>query len=147
MSRREEEIRRALAELQALRELAESMRSRINMVDSFINELKAAGEAIKAIRDVGENATILVPVGGDSFIRAKVEDMSKVLVGVGAGVVLEKDVEDALNYLGERVAELEKISVDLRKHLAETLERIRESEDRIRSMAGEERAGGGVRKA
>ena len=147
MSRREEEIRRALAELQALRELAESMRSRINMVDSFINELKAAGEAIKAIRDVGENATILVPVGGDSFIRAKVEDMSKVLVGVGAGVVLEKDVEDALNYLGERVAELEKMSVDLRKHLAETLERIRESEDRIRSMAGEERAGGGVRKA
>jgi len=147
MSRREEEIRRALAELQALRELAESMRSRINMVESFINELKAAGEAIKAIRDVGENATILVPVGGDSFIRAKVEDMSKVLVGVGAGVVLEKDVEDALNYLGERVAELEKISVDLRKRLAETLERIRESEDRIRRMAGEERAGGGVRKA
>ena len=147
MSRREEEIRRALAELQALRELAESMRSRINVVESFINELKAAGEAIKAIRDVGENATILVPVGGDSFIRAKVEDMSKVLVGVGAGVVLEKDVEDALNYLGERVAELEKISVDLRRRLAETLERIRESEDRIRRMAGEARAGGGVRKA
>ena len=147
MSRREEEIRRALAELQALRELAESMRSRINVVESFINELKAAGEAIKAIRDVGENATILVPVGGDSFIRAKVENMSKVLVGVGAGVVLEKDVEDALNYLGERVAELEKISVDLRKRLAETLERIRESEDRIRRMAGEARAGGGVRKA
>ena len=147
MSRREEEIRRALAELQALRELAESMRSRINVVESLINELKATGEAIKAIRDVGENATILVPVGGDSFIRAKVEDMSKVLVGVGAGVVLEKDVEDALNYLGERVAELEKISVDLRKRLAETLERIRESEDRIRRMAGEARAGGGVRKA
>ena len=147
MSRREEEIRRALAELQALRELAESMRSRINVVESFINELKAAGEAIKAIRDVGENATILVPVGGDSFIRAKVEDISKVLVGVGAGVVLEKDVEDALNYLGERVAELEKISVDLRRRLAETLERIRESEDRIRRMAGEARAGGGVRKA
>jgi len=147
MSRREEEIRRALAELQALRELAESMRSRINVVESFINELKAAGEAIKAIRDVGENATILVPVGGDSFIRAKVENMSKVLVGVGAGVVLEKDVEDALNYLGERVAELEKISVDLRRRLAETLERIRESEDRIRRMAGEARAGGGVRKA
>ncbi len=147
MSRREEEIRRALAELQALRELAESMRSRINVVESLINELKAAGEAIKAIRDVGENATILVPVGGDSFIRAKVEDMSKVLVGVGAGIVLEKDVEDALNYLGERVAELEKISVDLRRRLAETLERIRESEDRIRRMAGEARAGGGVRKA
>ena len=147
MSRREEEIRRALAELQALRELAESMRSRINVVESLINELKATGEAIKAIRDVGENATILVPVGGDSFIRAKVEDMSKVLVGVGAGVVLEKDVEDALNYLGERVAELEKISVDLRRRLAETLERIRESEDRIRRMAGEARAGGGVRKA
>ena len=147
MSRREEEIRRALAELQALRELAESMRSRINVVESLINELKAAGEAIKAIRDVGENATILVPVGGDSFIRAKVEDMSKVLVGVGAGIVLEKDVEDALNYLGKRVAELEKISVDLRRRLAETLERIRESEDRIRRMAGEARAGGGVRKA
>ena len=146
MSSREEELRRAVAELQALRELADSTRSRINVIESLINELKAAGEAIKAIREVGENAKILVPLGGDSFIRARVEDVSKVLVGVGAGVVLEKDVEEALNYLGERVAELEKISMDLRKRLAEMLERIRESEERIRRMAGEARAGGGVRK-
>ena len=144
MSSREEELRRAVAELQALRELADSTRSRINVIESLINELKAAGEAIKAIREVGENAKILVPLGGDSFIRARVEDVSKVLVGVGAGVVLEKDVEEALNYLGERVAELEKISMDLRKRLAEMLERIRESEERIRRMAGEARAGGGV---
>ena len=47
-----------------------------------------------------------MPVGGNSFVFAKVADNQKALVGVGSGVTVEKPLDEAIKTLEARINEL-----------------------------------------
>ena len=50
---------------------------------------------------------ILVPVGLGVFINASTKDTSKVLVDIGAGIVAEKTVDDAIKKIDGRIEALQ----------------------------------------
>ncbi len=64
----------------------------------------------------GETET-LVPIGSGSFVKAKLADAEKVIIGVGAGVCIEKPIEDSMKDLRLRSSELEKARATVTQQL------------------------------
>jgi prefoldin alpha subunit len=68
-----------------------------------------------------EDGTVLLQIGGGASVRAKILEPEKVLVAIGAEVVVERSNKEAVEYLKDRVMEMEASQ----KKVAETLDRLR----------------------
>ena len=67
---------------------------------------------------------LLVPVGGGSFIKAKVATAETIVVGMGAGVSVEKPRGEAAKIVENRASKLEKSRETLQNQLNQVLERM-----------------------
>jgi prefoldin alpha subunit len=54
-------------------------------------------------KDGVRNASVLLSVEGGSYIEASIKSIEKVITYVGAGYLVEKDVEGAKAYIGKNV--------------------------------------------
>ena len=91
----EEELRRLSVELRFLEQTAEAIQSRVNMINAVITDLVYASMAMEGLEKEKENSELLVPIGGNSYIKAKLENPDKIIVGMGAGVSVEKTLQEA----------------------------------------------------
>lgn len=97
----------------------ELMTQQLGMIEQQRFEGTAAIETLHAI---GENAdgTVLLPIGGGAFLRVKVLDAGHALVNIGADVSVERATADAVEYLGDRITELEALA----KKVAGSIEQL-----------------------
>lgn len=94
----------ALYEAQ-IKTLAENM----ELIEVSIVELKKVEEGLKVIKDAKVGSEILVPMGPDSFINAKITDTKNVIIGLGSGVAAKKSIGAAIMDMEERIKELENV--------------------------------------
>ena len=135
----EDEIRRLIVELRILEGTAEALQSRINLVDAVFTELNMAKRTLEGIEKENSEASIFVPIGGGSYIKAKLADVDKVVYGVGAGVSVEKSLEEAKQGVDERISELEGTKRSLEQQLSQVIRRIQENRDRLQELTAERR--------
>ncbi len=87
---------------------AESLAQQINMVKLTIRDVETALTTITALKDEPAGKETLVPVGFGSFVKATLTNPNTVVVGVGAGVSIEKNIDDAKAFLDKKKDELNK---------------------------------------
>ena len=75
-------------------------------VTKLIEEARLASSAVQNVMDESEVES-LMPVGIGVYMKALVPPVKKLLVNVGAGVVVEKSREDTVNYIESRIKEFE----------------------------------------
>jgi prefoldin alpha subunit len=75
-------------------------------VTKLIEEARLASSAVQNVMDESEVES-LMPVGIGVYMKALVPSVKKLLVNVGAGVVVEKNREDTVNYIESRIKEFE----------------------------------------
>ena len=77
--------------------------------NSIINIIREANSAIHSIKgiDTQSESDSLVPLGLGAFMKSKVNSSEKIIINVGSGVAIEKNHNDAINYLESRLKELE----------------------------------------
>ena len=75
-------------------------------VTKLIEEARLASSAVQNVMDESEVES-LMPVGIGVYMKALVPPVKKLLVNVGAGVVVEKNREDTVNYIDSRIKEFE----------------------------------------
>ncbi|RLI30224.1 prefoldin subunit alpha [Candidatus Bathyarchaeota archaeon] len=138
----EEELRRLVAELQVLEELANSLQTRIGVIEAAITELRTAQRTLEGLEKEGVESELLIPIGGSSFITARLQSIEKIVVGVGAGVAVEKSLEDAKKSISERIATMERARDAYRARLGEVLKRLQAGRDRAQALASELRRWG-----
>mgnify|MGYP000123672583 FL=1 len=140
----EEEMRRLLVELRILESTAEALQSRINLVDAAFAELNMAKRTLEGMGKENPEAPVFVPIGGGSYIKAKLTDVNKVVYGIGAGIAIEKSLEEAKHGVDERLSELERSRRSLEQQLSQVIRRIQENRDRLQELTAgyrsEERA-------
>jgi prefoldin alpha subunit len=137
----EEELRRLSVEIRLLEQTAEIIQSRINMVNAVIADLTYANMTLEGLEKQKENAELLIPIGGNSYIKARLETPDKVTVGIGAGVSVEKTLQEAKEIIKRRLEEMEKSRVSLQQQFSQVLERINEDKERFEELAAELRKG------
>jgi len=106
---------------------AEAIGQQINMLKLTIKDLETALTTITALKDEPAGKETLVPIGFGSFVNATLTNTDKVVIGVGAGVSVEKKIEDAKIFLEKRKEELTKYFEQLNNafgKLAEEMQNI-----------------------
>ena len=140
-SKSEEELRKLSVELRFLEQTAEAIQSRINMVNAVITDLTYANMAMEGLEKEKKNSELLVPIGGNSYIKAGLENPDKVIVGMGAGVSVEKTLQEAKEIIKKRLENLQKTRVSLQQQLAQVEERISEDREKFENLVAELREG------
>ena len=137
----EEELRKLSVELRLLEQTAESLQQRINMMNAALTDLAYANMTIDGIKKEKDNVDLLVPIGGSSYIKVKLANVDTVIVGMGAGVSIEKTLPEAKTIVNERLGELQKTMNSAQQQVAQIVDRINSGRKRLETMLGSARAG------
>jgi prefoldin alpha subunit len=140
-SKDEEELRKLSIEMRFLEQTAETLQQRMGMMNAAITDLTYANMTLEGIENEKENAELLVPIGGSSYVKAKLTSSDKVVVGIGAGVSAEKTVTEAKAVFKERLEELQKTMVSAQQQFAQIADRINSGRNRLESLLTSVREG------
>ena len=105
---------------------AEIFVSQLDMLENGRMEAHAAIETIEGMM-VSEDGVVLLQIGAGASVRAKILEPEKVLLAIGAEVVVERPNKEAIEFLKERIMEMEASQ----KKVAETLDRLRSQMNEI----------------
>lgn len=114
----EQEIKQALSTLELYRAQAESLAEQQQLIQFSLDEYTRARETLSKWKATSPDGEILVPVGGNSFVFAKVGSNDKALVGIGSGVTVEKPLDDAVKIMEARINEMVEASKKIAENLA-----------------------------
>jgi len=137
----EEELRRLSVEMRYLEQTAETLQQRISMVNAAVSDLTFASMTLEGIEKEKENAELLVPIGGNAYVKAKLADTNTVIVGMGAGVSIEKTLAEAKTTLKERLDELVKTMNSAQQQFNQVAERINTGRGRLETLLSSAREG------
>ncbi len=102
----EQELRQAMAALEVYRSQLESLAENMQLIQISLEELARAKETLTQYQKAAEGSEVLVPIGGNSFVFAKVASNAKAIVGIGTGISVEKSMDDAITIMEDRTKEL-----------------------------------------
>lgn len=132
MSETENKYSSLLSEERFLEEQLNDFQSRIEIISAQIQDHINASVTMNNLKnEQGHDA--LIPIGAQIYIRGTINDTSKVLIGLGAGISVEKTVEQANADLEARVSNMQKLLAGLRDEYAKTAEKV----NSLRSQLGE----------
>ena len=149
MSSEEETFRRLAVELQILEGTAEALQSRIGFVNAVLTELRVADMTLEGLGKEKKDASLFVPIGGGSYIKAKLESADTMIVGIGANVAVERTIEVAKENVGNRITDLEKTRKSLQQQITQVIGRIQNNRSQLQELTaklGEKERGKSVRK-
>ena len=105
---------------------AEVFAGQLELMENGRMEALAAIEALQALVEGGDG-TVLLQIGGGASLRAKIIEPDKVLLNIGSDVIVEKPNAAAVEYLKDRMTELEASQ----KKVAEALDKLRNQMNEI----------------
>jgi len=106
--------------LQEYGQQAEIFVQQLQMLENGRLEAHAAIESLEEML-AADGGAVLLQIGGGASVRAKVVEPEKVLIAIGSEVIVERSNKDAIDFLKERIMEMEASQ----KKVAETLDRLR----------------------
>jgi prefoldin alpha subunit len=143
----EEELRQLSVEMRFLEQAAETLQERLSMLNAAITDLSFANMTLDGVEKEKEGSEVLSPIGGGSYVKMKLASSDKVVVGIGAGVSVEKPLAEAKTMLKERFDEFQKSSIAAQQQFSQIAERISVGRNRLETLLSsvrEEKAAGNV---
>ena len=105
---------------------AELFVGQLELLENGRMEALAAIEALEGML-VSDDGTVLLQIGGGASVKAKVIEPEKIFLSIGAEVVVERSNKEAVEFLKERIMEMEASQ----KKVSETLDRLRSQMNEI----------------
>ncbi|MFW9961379.1 MAG: prefoldin subunit alpha [Candidatus Thorarchaeota archaeon] len=84
------------------------LQQRIEIIQAYLTNYQSGLMVLKEIEGKNEGEEMLMNVGGNIFVEAKLVNPSKVTRGIGSGVRIEQSLEEAKNALQNSIEGLEK---------------------------------------
>ncbi len=129
----EEQAQQFLYQMQVLESYAASLEQKEAAIMNFLREAMASIDSIKGISQ-NPHADSLIPVGLGTYVKAKISDDPKVLLNIGAGIVVEKDHDSAINHLESRIKELQVALNDTVTQKHEALMRLEQLKEQMNTF-------------
>ena len=131
------ESEEVLREYELCRNQLETFKQNIDLIDKSLQELKIVRKSLDEIKGTKKNNEIFVPIGIDSFLKAKITDSKNVIVGIGAGVAVKKTIDEAKDNTEKRITELEKVKANNTSNLESVISKLRELEPSVQSIVAQ----------
>jgi prefoldin alpha subunit len=96
-----------------------------------------AKKTLEGLEKERSGAPLFVPIGGGSYVKAKLGVVDSVVYGVGAGVSIEKTLGEAKEGVENRLSDLEKARQSLEQQFSQVLRKIQEDQDRFQELSAD----------
>ena len=140
-SKSEEELRKISVELRFLEQTAEALQNRISMINAVGTDLSYASTTLESLEKEKESSELLVPIGGTSYIMAKLDNPDKIIVGIGAGVSLEKTRQEAKDIIKKRLEDLDKTRLSMQQQFTQVAQKINDDREKLDTIVAAMREG------
>jgi len=131
----EETFRRLVVELRILEGTADALQTRVALVSSALTELMVAKMTLEGLEKEKTDAPLFVPIGGGSYVEAKLGSEDKIIVGVGVGVAIEKTMKEAKDNVDTRIAEYEKTKTSYEQQLRQVVDKIQGNRAQLQELS------------
>lgn len=132
----EQKLREDYSMLETAKAQLDALIKQQQLIQLAIEEHVRARETIKSVAKGAPGDELLIPLGADSYIHAKVSNNRDAVVGVGSGVSIRRSPEDtekildgkiddlsrAFKTVGERAAQTEALVQDLSEKVQEQVD-------------------------
>lgn len=115
-------------QLSAISEQTDAIQSEIESLRTEKGELD---EAVSALDRLDEGDIVQVPIGGDAYVRAELQDTEELLVSIGGGYTAERDSEGATETLTRK----KKLLDDRIDELQDDVSQLEEERTKIEQQA------------
>jgi prefoldin alpha subunit len=116
----EQEVAESIRTLEFYKTQLEGFDQQFNFLGTTLKEHTQAKETLEGYKDLKDGQETLIPIGAGSFLFGKVSDPARALVGIGADMVVETDMDSAVKKMDERICEIE----DAMKNLSEKYQEV-----------------------
>jgi len=123
---------------QQLEEIEEQQEALEGEIERLQGEKQDINEAIEAIGELESGSMVQVPVGGDAYVRAEIQDIDEVVVSLGGGYAAERDQDGAVATLETKQDTLDERIEDLRSEIAELETESEKLEERAQQMQAQQ---------
>jgi prefoldin alpha subunit len=127
----EAEAREAAAMIETAKAQYEALARQQEIIRLTIDEHSRAKETISRVAAGTPGDDILVPVGADAFVHARVSEEKSAIIGVGASVSFQRSPEDAEKMLAARIDELNRALRKIAERAEQTELTIQQFSDKI----------------
>jgi prefoldin alpha subunit len=142
-SNSDEEVRQLLSDIRLLEGSARVLQSRMDIISAALSETTTAIQTLEGAKGQPEGTEVLTPIGSGSFVKSKVTDPNKIMIGVGAGVIVEKSIDDSIKDLRLRSSDLERARVSVTQQLGQILGQTEDYRARLGELV-RKRGGGSL---
>lgn len=104
------------------------------LIQLAIEEHVRARETIKSLSKGSPGDEILIPVGADSYIHARISDNRHAIVGVGSATSIRRTPEDAEKILDGKIDDLSRAFKSVADRAAQTEAYIQELSDKVQQQ-------------
>ena len=130
----EDLIRQLATEIRILEGSVGALQSRLDIIRAAVSEVTLAHNTLEGLKKLEDGESTLVPVGAGSYIRMKIADSKKLVMGIGAGAAVEKDVDSSVEELKGRLQELDKARTAVQQQLDQTVARYQQDRDALEEL-------------
>ena len=97
-------LEQQISQFRYLKEQRDMFQGQFEIINASLGNLYTTKLTLDNLRDgVNENDEILVPIGGLASIKATIKDTKKVLVSVKNDTIIEKTVEEAIEFISKLI--------------------------------------------
>lgn len=115
----EEDIRKKMAELETSRAQLDTLVKQDEILRLNIEEFMRARDTLNGIKDSKSGDSMLIPIGANFFIHARLEEVENVISNLGSTIAAEESIGDALKRLDRHIDDLNKAGQELANNVAE----------------------------
>lgn len=123
LSEEEERVNNLVGEIRILESTYNELSGRQNLLERVLIETRSSIDTLTGLSTT-KTEEVLLPVGGGILLRASPPNTDKVLLNIGANVMVEKDRDYAKKFMEERAKELEESVIALASQRGQIAQRL-----------------------
>lgn len=127
-------VKKKYNELQNIEKHIENMRSELDNFENKTNEIIEIKKALDSIKKTKNGTEVLFPLADGLFLKGKLEDNNTVLVNVGSGTVVEKNIEEAKKLINDQEKNIEAYKSELIMNISLADEKAYELEQELMKL-------------
>ncbi|HJH32073.1 MAG TPA: prefoldin subunit alpha [Methanosarcinaceae archaeon] len=130
----EQDVRNLAMQHQELQKRAEMTQQQMGAIQMAADDCIRAINAIDELKDAKDGVEMMLPIGSNSYIHAKLNKVDKIVVNVGAGISVEKTMDDAKETLTKRNEQFGKILEQMNASLGQITQNLQAIEAKAAEM-------------
>ena len=111
------------------------------MIQQRMVELETTNQALADIGEIKKDTEVLIPLGSGLYTYGKATSQDKMLVDIGAGVMVKKETKDAKKKIEDNKKEVETASETLQKEAAAIVNKMNEIGEELQKAMAEQQEG------